>query len=151
MGAEIEIRAIGVGDHDAWLPLWRGYQAFYEIEIPEAVSRRTWTRLCDPSEMVFGALAWSGGAAAGLVHFLAHRSTWTAGDVCYLQDLFVAPAGRGAGTGRALIDHVYRAADQNGWEEVYWLTHETNATARALYDRIAVRSGFLHYQRPVSG
>ena len=30
---------------------------------------------------------------------------------------------------------------------VYWLTHETNATAMQLYDRIADRSGFIQYRK----
>jgi hypothetical protein len=33
---------------------------------------------------------------------------------------------------------------------VYWLTAESNARARALYDRVATRSGMIHYQVPIS-
>lgn len=144
----VRIEAVEAHQRSAWAPLWRAYQAFYEVAIPDAVSDATWTRLLDSAEPMFGALAWQGDAAVGLVHFLAHRSTWSAADVCYLQDLYVAPEGRGGGVGRSLIDHVYAKADAEGWGEVYWLTHETNATARALYDRIAERTGFLHYMRP---
>ena len=46
------------------------------------------------------------GAAIGLVHWIVHRSCWTVGDYCYLQDLFVAPGRRGGGIGRRLIDAV---------------------------------------------
>lgn len=144
----IRIQAVEAGHRDAWEPLWRAYQAFYEIAIPDAVSDVTWARLLDRDEAMFGALAWAGETAVGFVHFLAHRSTWSAANVCYLQDLYVAPEGRGGGVGRALIDHVYAAADTHGWGEVYWLTHETNATARRLYDTLAERTGFLHYMRP---
>jgi len=38
------------------------------------------------------------------------------------------------------------AARASGSDKVYWLTAETNATARTLYDRVAERSGFIHYQ-----
>ena len=143
----ITIRAIAAGDHTAWLPLWRGYQAFYRVDIAEAVSAVTWGRLVDEREPVFGALAWAGRDAVGLVHYLPHRSTWTRNDYCYLQDLFVAPAGRKRGIGRRLIAHVYAAAESAGWARVYWLTHETNATAMALYDTVAERSGFVQYRR----
>jgi GNAT superfamily N-acetyltransferase len=147
--ADPDLRVIPLrpGDNAAWLPLWRGYQDFYEVDIPPDVSAVTWERLLDPAEPVAGALAWSGPAAVGLVHHIRHRSCWTAGDYCYLQDLFVAPGVRGAGIGRKLIEHVYAAAEREGCSRVYWLTHETNATAMRLYDRIAQRSGFVQYRR----
>ncbi|MEW6258099.1 MAG: GNAT family N-acetyltransferase [Pseudomonadota bacterium] len=144
---EIVIRPLASEDKVAWAPLWSAYQHFYGVDLAP-VSERVFARLTDPAEAMFGALAWRGETAVGLVHFLAHRSTWSAADVCYLQDLYVAPDGRGAGVGGALIDFVYAAADRQGWAEVYWLTHETNTAARSLYDRIAERTGFLHYMRP---
>src|ERR1700722_15879043 len=103
----LEIKAISTHDYAAWLPLWRGYQAFYQVDIADAVTQSTWSRLLDPSEPMHGALAVAHGKAVGLVHFLFHRSTWAVGNVCYLQDLFVAPDIRGQGVGRQLIDHVY--------------------------------------------
>jgi GNAT superfamily N-acetyltransferase len=86
----------------------------------------------------------------GLVHFLFHRSTITIESTCYLQDLFTVEAARGKGVGRALIEEVYRYAEQADSSRVYWQTHETNATAMKLYDRVAEKSGFLVYRRPLS-
>jgi GNAT superfamily N-acetyltransferase len=143
----IHIRPLQVDDHAPWIPLWRGYQAFYKVDIPAEVSAVTWARLLDPAEPMAGALAWNGNDAVGLVHHIRHRSCWTAGDYCYLQDLFVAPALRGAGVGRKLIQHVYVDAERNGCSRVYWLTHETNAMAMQLYDRVAERSGFVQYRK----
>ena len=82
----------------------------------------------------------------GIVHYLFHRSTWTIGDYCYLQDLFTAPEARGQGAGRALIEAVYDRAEVAGASRVYWLTQETNATARTLYDTLADRPGFIQYR-----
>ena len=87
------------------------------------------------------------GRALGLVHTVRHRSCWTIGDYCYLQDLFVAPDARGLGLGRALIEHVYREAAASGCSRVHWLTHETNQDAMLLYDRIGDRSGFVQYRK----
>lgn len=143
---DIRIAPLQPGHHAAWLPLWRGYQSFYEVDIPAGVSEVTWTRLLDPAEPVAGALAWRGAEAVGLVHHIRHRSCWTTGDYCYLQDLFVAPQIRGAGIGRKLIEHVYAHAASLGCSRVYWLTHETNTAAMQLYDRIAQRSGFVQYR-----
>lgn len=147
--ADIAIRPLQAADHAVWLPLWQGYQTFYETGIPDAVSELTWQRLLEPAEPVYGALAWVNGEAVGLVHWLYHRSTWTAGNDCYLQDLFVSPQVRGGGVGRRLIEQVYEQAAGAGSASVYWLTHETNTTAQTLYNRIAERTGFIHYCRPL--
>lgn len=144
----IDIRPLGADDQAVWLPLWRAYQVFYAVDIPGEVTATTWRRLLDPAEPMHGALARRGGAAIGLVHFIRHRSCWTAGDDCYLQDLFVDPACRGGGIGRRLIDHVRAAATAAGCARVYWLTHETNTAAMQLYDKVAERSGFTEYTRP---
>jgi len=147
MNAPVTIRALKAADFDTWLPLWRGYQKFYETEIPADVTRITWERMLDGHEPVFGALAFSGERAVGIVHWLYHRTCWTIGNNCYLQDLFVAPEQRGSGIGRKLIEHVYAAARIAGCAKVYWLTHETNKNAMLLYDRIAARTGFVHYEK----
>jgi GNAT superfamily N-acetyltransferase len=89
------------------------------------------------------------GEPLGLVHWLFHPSTWSTSDYCYLEDLFVSPDARGLGIGRALIEHVDQAAKQAGATKVYWLTHESNTTAQAVYDRIPTRTGFIHYERPL--
>ncbi len=140
------IRTLTTGDHGAWRPLWRAYQAFDRVEIPDAVSAVTWARLLDPDEPMGGAPAGEGDEAVGLVHHVRHRSTWTVGDDCHLQDLFVTPEGRGGGTGRALIAHVEAAAQTAGCARVHWLTHHTNTEAMLLYDRGAERSGLVQHR-----
>jgi GNAT superfamily N-acetyltransferase len=83
----------------------------------------------------------------GFVHCVFHRGTWAINDFCYLEDLFVAPSARGQGVGRALIEAVYARADAKKCARVYWLTHESNATARKLYDQLAENRGFIQYRR----
>jgi hypothetical protein len=143
----IEIKAIDVDDFVIWLPLWKGYQRFYEVDIQESATRRTWARFLDPTEPMHAALAIVSDRAMGLVHSIYHRSTWTTGDDCYLQDLFVAEEARGGGIGRALIEHVYEDARRRGAPRVYWQTHESNHDAMQLYDRIADRSPFVQYRK----
>ena len=91
--------------------------------------------------------AFIGDRLVGIVHYLFHRSTWTIGDYCYLQDLFTVADARGQGAGRALIEAVYERAEAAGASRVYWLTHESNAVARGLYDKLADRPGFIQYRR----
>lgn len=145
---ELVIRTIGTSDAPVWRELWNAYLEFYKTDIPDGVTDVTWRRLLDPSEPLFGLVAVRAGVLAGFAHCVLHRGTWSVGDHCYLEDLYVTPGARGTGVGRALIEAVYREADRRGVARVYWLTHETNATARALYDRVGRRSGFIQYTRP---
>lgn len=149
---EMRVRMVEPADRAAWEPLWRAYQAFYRAQISAAVTDETWRRFLDSAEPVHAALAVGPeNEAVGLVHYLTHRSCWTTGDYCYLQDLFVAPSARGGGVARRLIEHVYDHAGRLGCARVYWLTHETNTTAMALYDKIAERSGFVQYRKQIAG
>lgn len=143
----LTIRLARPEDHASWLPLWQAYQAFYETRIPDEVTAVTWARLLDPAEPMDAALAELDGQVVGLVHYIQHRSCWTVGDYMYLQDLYTEAAARGRGVARALIDHVNQQARQRGCSRVHWLTQEGNATARALYDRLASRSGFIQYRQ----
>jgi GNAT superfamily N-acetyltransferase len=144
---DVSLRDFATGDFDAWYPLWRGYQAFYKVDIPLETSRVTWQRLLDDAEPMHGTFALAGGRPVGMVHYVEHRSCWTVGNYVYLQDLFVEPGLRGTGLGRRLIEHVYEWARRRGCSRVHWLTHETNTDAMQLYDRIADRSGFVQYRK----
>ncbi|AAY95338.1 GNAT family N-acetyltransferase [Pseudomonas protegens] len=146
---QIQIRPVTAADHSAWLPLWQAYLRFYETELADAVTQSTWQRFLDPSEPTNAALAWDGERAVGLVHFIYHRSNWSIESSCYLQDLLVTPDQRGTGVGRQLIEFVYTQAKQDGCAKVHWLTHETNATAIQLYERIAERPGFIQFRKPL--
>ena len=143
----VSVRALVAADKDAWLPLWAGYLAFYHAALAPEVTETTFTRLTGPDADMFGLVAERDGRIAGIAHCIVHRSTWAVAPYVYLNDLFVAPDARGSGAGRALIEAVYKRADHIGAERVYWLTHETNVTARRLYDSLAVNDGFLEYRR----
>jgi GNAT superfamily N-acetyltransferase len=147
MGANIVIRPVGTDERAAWEPLWKGYLDFYQTSVPKEVYDTTWARLHDPNEPMKLLGAYVDGKLLGIVHYIYHRSCWTIGNYCYLQDLFVAESARKLGLGRALIEAVYDRAQADGASRVHWLTHETNATARALYDTLADRPGFIQYRK----
>ncbi|MGN2410522.1 N-acetyltransferase family protein [Pseudomonas syringae] len=142
-----DIRPVTADDYQAWLPLWQAYLGFYKTELPEGVSEVTWRRFLDPGEPTHSALAWLDGKAVGMVNFIYHRSNWSIHNACYLQDLIVAPEQRGTGIGRQLIEFVYATARADGCDKVHWLTHETNATAIQLYERIAERPGLIQFRK----
>jgi GNAT superfamily N-acetyltransferase len=145
------IRPVAAGDFSVWLPLWDAYNAFYGREgvtaLPGETTQSTWQRLLDPNEPMHALVAVDAGALVGLAHYLLHPSTSQVAPVCYLQDLFTTPASRGKGVGRSLIEAVAAHAKQLGCARLYWQTHESNVTARRLYDLVAERSGFIVYRK----
>lgn len=144
----VEIRSVNKTDEIAWRSLWCDYLDYYESTVSEEVYQKTFSRLIDPNHKTQqGLLALNDGKAIGLVHYIYHAHNWRLDDVCYLQDLYVDPTVRGTGAGRALIEAVYRAADDNGTPSVYWLTQDFNQTARHLYDRVATLTPFIKYSR----
>ena len=143
------IRMLQHGDQAQWRALWTDYLSFDGSVLDAAVNEQTWTRLLDKSEPMHGALAFAGDEPVGFVHYVFHRSTWTLSDSCYLQDLFVAPAARGSGYGRALIAHVSDAVAAAGSSSVYWQTQHDNATAIALYEKVAQRSRYIQFRKTV--
>jgi GNAT superfamily N-acetyltransferase len=145
--ANVVIRPIRADEQAALEPLWKGYQTFYKVVIPEQTTAVVWARLHDPAEPMDVLGAYVDGKLCGIVHYIFHRTCWTVGDYCYLQDLFVAEDARNLGVGRALIAAVETKARAAGASRVYWLTHETNMSARALYDKLAERSGFIQYRK----
>jgi GNAT superfamily N-acetyltransferase len=143
----VSIEPVIPDDRADWLDLWNGYLAFYETELDDVTTNETFARLTQPGSGPHGAIARdAAGRPLGLVHWLTHPGTWTTSEHCYLEDLFVSADARGTGTGRALVAHVRNWAENHGSAKVYWLTAETNATARALYDQVATRTGFIHYE-----
>jgi GNAT superfamily N-acetyltransferase len=144
---KLEIRPLRLDERADWEPLWKGYQLFYKVAIPEETTHVTWARLHDPAEPMEALGAYMDGRLRGIAHYLFHRSCWTIGNYCYLQDLFVAETARHLGLGRALIAAVEERARRAGASRLYWLTHESNAGARALYDQLAERSGFIQYRK----
>jgi GNAT superfamily N-acetyltransferase len=145
--ANLEVRPLRADERADWEPLWKGYQVFYNVAIPEETTSVTWARLHDPTEPMEALGAYIDARLCGIAHYLFHRSCWTIGNYCYLQDLFVAENARHLGLGRALIAAVEERARRAGASRLYWLTHESNAGARALYDKLAERSGFIQYRK----
>jgi GNAT superfamily N-acetyltransferase len=146
---ETSIRPLAPADREAWEPLWQGYLTFYKASVAAGVTDRTFERLTGGGEPMGAFVAERDGRMVGIVHYVMHRTTWSQSDICYLQDLFVAPGTRGGGVGAALIETVRAMAEKQGCFRVYWQTHESNDTAMKLYDRVAQKSGFLVYRIPL--
>ena len=139
------IRSALPSDEAAWHLLWRGYCDFYRAQLPDEVSRRTWTRILDPDSAVMCIVAEVDGQVYGFANCVVHENTWEPQPVCYLEDLFVTPSARGRGLGTALIEWLRNAMRAEGWARLYWLTRADNVPARRLYDRFTQADGFVRY------
>ena len=160
----LAIAPLAPADRAEWERLFRGYIAFYERDEPQAMYDTAWAAFMAGERLhALGArlaplrsspgdesLPPEGGEKlVGITHFFVHPST-SGPDVCYLQDLFTDAAARGQGAGRALIAAVAEWARAQGCGRLYWLTHEGNGVARALYDKVAVNRGFIRYDIPLA-
>lgn len=145
--ADITIRPIEPRDEPRWRELWDGYTRFYRREPDEELTRHTLARILDPRSPVDAIVAVrsADGVVVGIANYILHENTATLAPVCYLQDLYVDPAERAGGIGKALIDRLVAAMAERGWARLYWNTAETNYRARGLYDKYTPHSGFLRY------
>ncbi len=144
---EITVRHLRATDREGWQRLWEQYLRFYRADLPAATSDSTFARLCEGDSGLIGLLAVDrAGYALGLAHLIFHPSTWAEGPYCYLEDLFVDRAGRGAGVAGRLFEALYETARKHGATRVYWLTQQYNGAARSLYDTVAQLTSFVVYE-----
>ncbi len=146
MANDVTIRSIESRDEAVWRELWDGYLEFYQTTLPQSVTDATWTRIVGPDPTFQAIVAVRDGAVVGFATIVLHDFTWSDRPAGLLHDLFVRPGDRGGGIGRALIDAVIAQGRAEGWNRVYWMTKEDNATARRLYDTYAPADGFVRYR-----
>jgi GNAT superfamily N-acetyltransferase len=85
-------------------------------------------------------IAEPGGTPAGFALFFHNFSTWTGRRGLYLEDLYVTPAARGQGVGKALLSHLAGIAIDRGCARFEWAVLDWNAPAIAVYDAIGAAS-----------
>ena len=131
---------------EAWNRLYAGYAAFYKVEQTSEMRDRVWGWIQDPAHDVKGFVALSAaGEPVGLTHFRPFSRPLSASTGCFLDDLFVDPSQRGGRVADALIGRVVEEAKTKGWTVVRWITAEDNYRARAVYDRLAVKTKWQTY------
>lgn len=144
------IRSLTLDDRQSWERLFEAYADFYKVELPAEARSQTWTWIFNSSEDFWcDVIESEKGHLLGFVQYqLMHRSL-SGEKVCYLSDLYVDSNLRGKRLGKALIDRVFDIAKQKQWSNVRWLTQQSNATARKLYDHYLEASEFILYSVPV--
>src|ERR1700759_4464214 len=100
----VTIRRAVARDGARWRELFDGYCRFYERTPSEPLTRHTWARILDDTSPVHAIVADDPEAGViGIANYVLHEHTLGLSPACYLGDLFVDPARRGAGVGEQLI------------------------------------------------
>ncbi len=79
------------------------------------------------------------GVPLGFALFFHNFSTFLGQPGIYLEDLFVRPSHRGAGVGRALLEHLARLAGERGCGRLEWAVLDWNEPAIGFYRRLGAR------------
>jgi GNAT superfamily N-acetyltransferase len=142
----INVRQIEVEDKSSWQELYLSYLKFYESEPVESSTEILWNRLAKGEPKIQGLVAESNGEIVGIAHFHYQLSTWSDTLHCYLEDLYVTEGSRGKGVATILIAEVKKFAIEHKCSEFFWITKQSNQTARKLYDKVAALSDFVRYE-----
>jgi GNAT superfamily N-acetyltransferase len=95
--------------------------------------------LFGPSPAAFAHVAIHDGEpadVAGFALWFLNFSTWTGKHGIYLEDLYVRPAFRREGHGRALLAEISRIATDRGYARFEWSVLDWNTSAHAFYESI---------------
>jgi ribosomal protein S18 acetylase RimI-like enzyme len=132
MGREIEIRRAGPEDAAAIARLLHDFNTEYSEPTPGVRALTEYSRgLLAAGEMTV-LLAGGGPDGISLVRF--RTGVWTGEPEAHLQELYVVPALRGGGIGRALLEATIAVARENGATGIDLNTGATDTAARALYE-----------------
>lgn len=89
--------------------------------------------LFGPEPAVFAHVAEHDGSVVGFALWFLNYSTWLGRPGIYLEDLYVTPAIRGAGLGRALLAELARICVERGYGRLEWWVLDWNSPAIAFY------------------
>jgi len=130
----LSIRPARAGDEETVLSLVRGLAEYEKLghEV-EATAADLGTALFGPAPRVFCDLAEIDGTPVGFALWFYTFSTFRGRHGIWLEDLFVEPAFRGTGVGRALLAHLARRCIAEGLARFEWNVLDWNAPAIAFY------------------
>ncbi|MEU1984929.1 GNAT family N-acetyltransferase [Nocardia sp. NPDC019395] len=97
------------------------------------------TALFGPAPALFAHVALLEDRIAGCAIWFLNFSTWDGVHGIYLEDLYVTPAARGTGLGRALLAALAREADTRGYSRVSWSVLTWNTPSIGFYESLGAQ------------
>jgi len=133
-GGKKPVRVAAAGDARAAAQLLHDFNTEFGDETPpvDALAERLRELLAGGDTV----LLLAGDGPDGLAVLRFRRALWTKGLECYLAELYVVPAQRGRGNGRALMEAVLREARARCADTIEIGVDEPDAAARALYESL---------------
>jgi GNAT superfamily N-acetyltransferase len=119
-----------------------GELAVYERE-PDAVETTEpmlAAALFGPSPVASCHLAELDGEVVGFALWYVTFSTWKGVPGLWLEDLFVRPAGRGRGFGKALLQALAKVCVERGYARFEWWVLDWNVDAQGFYGSLGARA-----------
>jgi ribosomal protein S18 acetylase RimI-like enzyme len=118
--------------------LFDQYRQFYK-QPPDAAAARAYIeqRLQNGDAVIF--LAEEDGGALGFVQLYPSLASIPMRPIWILYDLFVAPAARTSGVGRALMDRARQHAEETNAHQLILETATDNLTAQRLYEKLGYK------------
>lgn len=138
MSTEHIITVVAEADLEELLPLLRGYCEFYAVDpTDEALLAVSRALIADPEREGVQLIARDPeGNAVGFATVYWTWQTLNAARLGVMNDLFIAPEGRGTGLAERLIAACRERAADHGAAELAWQTANDNHRAQKVYDRI---------------
>lgn len=98
---------------------------YQKVLFPEDGAPTAWAHVAEVDGQVVGIAIW----------FLTF-STWTGRNGLWLEDLYVSPAHRGRGLGRALLATLARVCLERGYPRMEWTVLDWNSSAIEVYRHV---------------
>ncbi len=143
----LRVTALDARMRKAWEKLW---QESVDNKLKQHVIDHSFHQITDAQSPLNALIACIDNEPVGLLHFVVHPVAGSVNPVCYMQDLFVAPAHRRAGIGRTLIESLAAIGRAENWDRIYWLAEDTNEKAGKLYANLGVKLDFNLYILPLA-
>lgn len=129
-----QIRPANSADVPLILQLVRDLAAFErERDKVIATEPMLFEALFGPHPAAEAVIAELDGTPVGMALFFHNFSTWTGWRGLYLEDLYVTPEARGAGVGKALLQHLAALAVERGCTRFEWSVLDWNEKAIRFY------------------
>ena len=131
------LRAAEPRDLDAIVALIAELAEFEQLtHLLEVTPDKLAPHLFGPRPVAECAVAEVAGEVVAFALFFTNFSTFLARPGLYLEDLYVLPAQRRCGLGRALLEHLGRLAAERGCGRFEWSVLDWNANAIAFYEKL---------------
>ncbi len=140
------IRDLVQFDRQNWEKLYIGYAEFYKVTMNNEILDTVWSWLHDKKHVVNGLSYEMEDKIVGIAHYRTMPRPLKGKYIGFLDDLFVDPNFRRKKIGEKLIIALKDMAKPNDWQVIRWITHSSNDTAKKLYDKLAINTGFDLYE-----